>query len=62
MSAKNNSAELDAFYEEVCAAILAELDTHKDAPIKEVTRDVAEGMLLGEDEDVAAEIRRKLGI
>jgi|688.fasta_scaffold38162_13 hypothetical protein len=55
-------AELDEFYEEVCAAILAELDKHADAPIKEVTRDVAEGMLLGEDEDVAVEIRRKLGI
>lgn len=56
------SAELDEFYEEVCAAILTELDRHADAPIKEVTRDVAEGMLLGEDEDVAVEIRRKLGI
>lgn len=51
-----------AFYEEVCAAILEELDRYKDAPIKDVTRDVAEGMLLGEDADVAAEIRRKLGI
>ena len=51
-----------AFYEEVCAAILTELDKHADAPIREVTRDVAEGMLLGEDADVAAEIRRKLGI
>ena len=56
------SAELDEFYEEVCAAILTELDKHADAPIREVTRDVAEGMLLGEDEDVAVEIRRKLGI
>jgi hypothetical protein len=55
-------ADLNEFYEEVCAAILVELDKHADAPIKEVTRDVAEGMLLGEDEDVAAEIRRKLGI
>lgn len=56
------SAELDEFYEEVCAAILIELDKHNDAPAKEVTRLVAEGMLLGEDEDVAAEIRRRLGI
>lgn len=62
MIAKNSSAELDEFYEDVCAAILIELDKHNDAPAKEVTRLVADGMLLGEDEDVAAEIRRRLGI
>lgn len=62
MTRENNPAEILAFYEEVCAAILEELDRHNDAPIKDVTRDVAEGMLLGEDADVAAEIRRKLGI
>ena len=62
MTRENNPVQMLAFYEEVCAAILTELDKHADAPIREVTRDVAEGMLLGEDADVAAEIRRKLGI
>jgi hypothetical protein len=55
-------AEIAEFYEEICAAILAELDRNNDAPIADVTREVVEGMLLGEDDDVAVEIRKKLGI
>jgi hypothetical protein len=53
---------LDEFYEEICAAIVKTLDENPDAPIADVTREVAMGMLLGEDKETADEIRRRLEI
>jgi hypothetical protein len=57
-----STPEINEFYEEICAAILVALEQDPDAPIAEVTREVAEGMLLGEDDDVAVEIKRRLKI
>jgi hypothetical protein len=53
---------LDDFDEEVCAAILQELDANPNAPTTEVTREVAMGMLLGEDDSTRDEILRRLRI
>lgn len=57
-----SSSEINEFYEEICAAVLVMLDQYPDAPMAEVTREVAEGMLLGEDDEVAVEIKRRLKI
>ena len=51
-------ANIKEFYEEICGAILDELDRHREAPLDEVTREVVNGMLLGEDEDTKKIIKK----
>jgi hypothetical protein len=53
---------MEEFYEEICAEIVKILDERPDVPMEEVTREVAMGMLLGEDEETKDAIMRKLGI
>jgi hypothetical protein len=58
----DTATALDEFYEEICAEILRALDDNPNAPTSEVTREVAMGMLLGEDDSTRDEILRRLRI
>jgi hypothetical protein len=62
MNNAQHTDTMDAFYEEICVEILKAIEASPNARDIEVTREVAMGMLLGEDDSTHEEILRRLGI
>lgn len=56
------NATLETFIQEIRDAIVETLDENPGAPETDVTREVVENLLLGEDVDVQNEVRRRFGL
>lgn len=53
---------LETFIQEIRDAIVETLDENPGAPETDVTREVVENLLLGEDANVRDEVRRRFGL
>lgn len=53
---------VDMFIDEIRDAILETLAEFPDAPEFDVTREVTMNMLLGEPDDIQAEVRKRFGL
>lgn len=59
MNNTQHTDTMDDFFEEICVAILKEIEANPDARVVDVTQEVAKGMLLGEDDSTRDEIMRR---